>query len=118
MATVLLVEARFYPHLNAMLLAGARAAVEAAGHKHETLTVPGALEIPGAIALAGRAASRSHTSGDHERSRTRRARVRRRTRRTAHRLARGRDAERACWASLHCGGCGVIGPRCAAFRVG
>jgi len=54
MATVLLVEARFYPHLNDMLLDGARRAIEAAGHKHETLTVPGALELPGAIALAAR----------------------------------------------------------------
>jgi 6,7-dimethyl-8-ribityllumazine synthase len=54
MSTFLLVEARFYPHLNDMLLAGARAAIEAAGHKHETLTVPGALELPGAIALAAR----------------------------------------------------------------
>ena len=54
MATILLVEARFYPHLNDMLLEGARKAIEAAGHKHETLTVPGALEIPGAIALAAR----------------------------------------------------------------
>ena len=54
MSTILLVEARFYPHLNDMLLAGARAAIEAAGHQHETLTVPGALEIPGAIALAAR----------------------------------------------------------------
>ena len=54
MSTILLTEARFYPHLNDMLLAGARAAVEAAGHKHETLTVPGALELPGAIALAAR----------------------------------------------------------------
>jgi 6,7-dimethyl-8-ribityllumazine synthase len=54
MATILLVEARFYPHLNDMLLAGARAAIEAAGHEHETLTVPGALEVPGAIALAAR----------------------------------------------------------------
>jgi len=54
MSTILLVEARFYGHLNDMLLAGARAAVEAAGHKHETLTVPGALELPGAIALAAR----------------------------------------------------------------
>jgi 6,7-dimethyl-8-ribityllumazine synthase len=35
-----------------MLLSGARAAVEAAGHSHETITVPGALELPGAIALA------------------------------------------------------------------
>jgi 6,7-dimethyl-8-ribityllumazine synthase len=54
MSTILLVEARFYPHLNDMLLEGARKAVEAAGHKHETLTVPGALELPGAIALAAR----------------------------------------------------------------
>ena len=54
MSTILLVEARFYPHLNDMLLDGARAAIEQAGHKHETLTVPGALELPGAIALAAR----------------------------------------------------------------
>jgi len=54
MSTMLLVEARFYPHLNDMLLEGARAAIAAAGHKHETLTVPGALEVPGAIALAAR----------------------------------------------------------------
>jgi 6,7-dimethyl-8-ribityllumazine synthase len=52
MAKILIVEARFYEHLNDMLLAGVRAAVEAAGHGHETITVPGALEIPGAIALA------------------------------------------------------------------
>jgi 6,7-dimethyl-8-ribityllumazine synthase len=54
MSTILLVEARFYPHLNNMLLEGARSAIAAAGHKHETLTVPGALELPGAIALAAR----------------------------------------------------------------
>jgi 6,7-dimethyl-8-ribityllumazine synthase len=54
MAIFLLVEARFYPQLNDMLLDGARAAIETAGHKHETLTVPGALELPGAIALAAR----------------------------------------------------------------
>lgn len=54
MAIVLLVEARFYAHLNDLLIDGAARAVEAAGHKHETLTVPGALEIPGAIALAAR----------------------------------------------------------------
>jgi 6,7-dimethyl-8-ribityllumazine synthase len=51
MSTFLLAEARFYPHLNDMLLQGARAAIEAAGHKHETVTVPGALELPGAISL-------------------------------------------------------------------
>jgi len=54
LSTFLLVEARFYPDLNDMLLEGARRAIEAAGHKHETLTVPGALELPGAIALAAR----------------------------------------------------------------
>lgn len=54
MATILLVEARFYPHLNDLLLEGARRAIEQAGHTHETLTVPGALEIPAAIALAAR----------------------------------------------------------------
>jgi 6,7-dimethyl-8-ribityllumazine synthase len=52
MANVLIVEARFYTHLNDLLLEGARAAIEQAGHSHETITVPGALEIPGAIALA------------------------------------------------------------------
>ena len=52
MARILIVEARFYAHLNDMLLDGARAAIEAAGHSHETITVPGALELPGAIALA------------------------------------------------------------------
>ena len=52
MANFLIVEARFYDHLNDMLIAGARTALEEAGHSVEVLTVPGALEIPGAIALA------------------------------------------------------------------
>jgi 6,7-dimethyl-8-ribityllumazine synthase len=52
MAHVLIVEARFYDHLNDLLLEGARAAIEQAGHSHDTITVPGALEIPAAIALA------------------------------------------------------------------
>ena len=52
MAKFLIVEARFYAHLNDLLIAGARAALENAGHEAEVLTVPGALEIPGAIALA------------------------------------------------------------------
>ena len=54
MARVLIAEARFYPHLNDMLLEGARKAIEAAGHKHETITVPGALELPAAISLAAK----------------------------------------------------------------
>ena len=52
MAKFLIVEARFYDHLNDLLLEGARDALEDARHQHETITVPGALEIPGAIALA------------------------------------------------------------------
>ena len=52
MAKILIVEARFYDHLNDLLLEGARRAIEAAGHSHETVTVPGALEVPAAIALA------------------------------------------------------------------
>ena len=52
MAKFLIVEARFYDHLNDMLIAGAKAAIAAAGHDFEVVTVPGALEIPGAIALA------------------------------------------------------------------
>jgi 6,7-dimethyl-8-ribityllumazine synthase len=52
MARFLIVEARFYAHLNDMLVAGARGALEAAGHKADVVTVPGALEIPGAISLA------------------------------------------------------------------
>src|SRR3546814_9708253 len=52
MAKFLIVEARFYDHLNDMLIAGAQAALDEAGHKYEVLTVPGALEIPGAIAMA------------------------------------------------------------------
>jgi 6,7-dimethyl-8-ribityllumazine synthase len=52
MARVLIAEARYYDHLNDMLIAGARASIEAAGHEHEIVTVPGALELPAAIALA------------------------------------------------------------------
>ncbi len=59
MAKFLIVEARFYDHLNDMLIAGARAAIKAAGHDSQVVTVPGALEIPGAIALADQ-------SGDYD----------------------------------------------------
>ncbi len=49
---VLIVEARFYDHIQDRLLAGARAALDHAGAVHESVAVPGALEIPTAIALA------------------------------------------------------------------
>lgn len=52
MAKFLIVEARFYERLNDMLIDGAKAALDDAGHKYEVITVPGALEVPGAIAMA------------------------------------------------------------------
>lgn len=52
MAKFLIVEARFYDHLNDLLIAGARQALEQGGHEVDVLTVPGALEIPAAISLA------------------------------------------------------------------
>ena len=39
MARFLIVEARFYDHLNDQLIEGARAALEADGHEVEVLTV-------------------------------------------------------------------------------
>lgn len=52
MARILIVEARFYAHLNDLLLDGVRTALQEAGHDYEVITVPGALELPGAIAMA------------------------------------------------------------------
>src|SRR5262245_61035706 len=51
---VLLVVAPFYRDIADALIAGARAAFDAAGVVHETVEVPGALEIPTAIRLAAR----------------------------------------------------------------
>jgi len=56
MPRIVIIEARFYPEIADELLAGARRSLEAAGARHETLSVPGALEIPPAIRLSlGRA---------------------------------------------------------------
>ena len=49
---LLIVEARFYDEISDLLLAGATRALEAAGAVFESVTVPGALEIPAAIRLA------------------------------------------------------------------
>ena len=49
---ILIVEARFHDALADALLDGARHALDAAGATHETVSVPGALELPGAISLA------------------------------------------------------------------
>jgi 6,7-dimethyl-8-ribityllumazine synthase len=59
LAKFLIVEARFYAHLNDLLIKGAKAALKDAGHQFEVITVPGALEIPAAIALADQ-------SGDYD----------------------------------------------------
>jgi 6,7-dimethyl-8-ribityllumazine synthase len=48
-ARILLVEARYYTHINDELLRGATAELERAGATYERLTVPGAFEIPAAI---------------------------------------------------------------------
>ena len=49
---VLIVEARFYDAIGAMLLDGATRALDRAGASAEVLSVPGALEIPIALAIA------------------------------------------------------------------
>ena len=49
---VLIVEGRFYSDIADELLSGATSALGAFGAKHDILTVPGALEIPAAIAMA------------------------------------------------------------------
>lgn len=49
---ILIVEARFYSDLADELLKGATDAIEAYSAEYEVVTVPGALEIPAAIAIA------------------------------------------------------------------
>jgi 6,7-dimethyl-8-ribityllumazine synthase len=54
-ARILIIEAPYYEKVAAELLAGARAEIEAAGATCECIVVPGALEIPLALAQAIRA---------------------------------------------------------------
>jgi 6,7-dimethyl-8-ribityllumazine synthase len=58
-ARILVVEARFYDDIANALLAGAARALEAAGARFESVSVPGSLEVPPAIAIALEAAERS-----------------------------------------------------------
>jgi 6,7-dimethyl-8-ribityllumazine synthase len=51
-ARLLVVEARFYDDIADLLLKGARRALKKAGAAFDRITVPGALEIPPAIAIA------------------------------------------------------------------
>src|SRR6202030_3825515 len=57
-ARLLVVEARFYDDIADALLAGATRVLEAAQGSFDRISVPGSLEIPGAIALALDAAER------------------------------------------------------------
>lgn len=56
-ARALIVEARFYDDLQDALLDGAVTELKAAGLTHDLITVPGALEIPAAVAIAVDAAA-------------------------------------------------------------
>lgn len=51
-ARALIVEARFYDDIQDALLEGAVAELKVAEVSHDVITVPGALEIPAAIAMA------------------------------------------------------------------
>ncbi|HVX76668.1 MAG TPA: 6,7-dimethyl-8-ribityllumazine synthase, partial [Bradyrhizobium sp.] len=51
-AKALIVEARFYDDIQDALMEGAVAELKAAGLSHDVITVPGALEIPAAVAIA------------------------------------------------------------------
>jgi 6,7-dimethyl-8-ribityllumazine synthase len=51
-ARILVVEARYYEKLADELLTGATRALDAAGAAFDVITVPGALEIPTALAIA------------------------------------------------------------------
>lgn len=61
---ILIVEARYYDHIADALLAGATAVLDAAGASYERITVPGALEIPGAIVMAMEAAAEKRAPYD------------------------------------------------------
>ena len=50
-ARFLIVEGRYYDHINDELVAGAEEAISEAGASAEIVTLPGALEIPAAIAI-------------------------------------------------------------------
>src|ERR1017187_9717733 len=61
---MLIVEARFYDQIADELLRGATRVLDEAGAQHDRITVPGALEIPAAIAMALDAARRKRAPYD------------------------------------------------------
>ncbi|AXK80242.1 6,7-dimethyl-8-ribityllumazine synthase [Pseudolabrys taiwanensis] len=54
---IVVVEARYYDNFADMLLEGAKRVLDEAGATYDVVTVPGALEVPGAIAIAVDAAA-------------------------------------------------------------
>lgn len=61
---LLIVEARFYEEIADLLLAGACQTLDGAGATYDTVTVPGALEVPAAISFAVSAADDDGTEYD------------------------------------------------------
>ncbi len=64
MPHLLIIEARFYDDLADELLRGAVGALERAGATYERVTVPGALEIPAALAMALEAVEKGRADYD------------------------------------------------------
>ena len=59
MKKILIVQSIFYPHISEMLLQGATTKITESDYEYEILTVPGAFEVPAAIAIA-------QTSGQYD----------------------------------------------------
>jgi len=57
---LLIVEARFYEQISDALLVGATYVLDQAGATYDRISVPGALEIPGAIAMASASRKRGY----------------------------------------------------------
>lgn len=63
-ARMLVVEARYYEHVADLLWAGAQRVLDASGASYERIAVPGALEVPQAIAIALDGAANGRQSYD------------------------------------------------------
>ena len=61
---LLVIEARYYQDIADELLRGALAAIERVGADHELVSVPGALEVPPALAIALHALDRGQIEFD------------------------------------------------------
>lgn len=66
MTRVLIIEARFYDHIADLLLAGAKAPLEAAGAAYDVLTVPGILELPTCLEMVVAAQEQGSTDKQYD----------------------------------------------------